>query len=165
MSKKIMISENELHDIIFEAVNNYMVNEGMEEGFFKNLGAGLSAGKNAKIDYHKNNQKDAIDVLQNNMGQRIQAAKKGFNLQKQYSRMDKLKQELQQLVNDKVISPKQTVNQLINWSVGTKQNQSQGAKGLAGAKGDYQRQATAMGMKALKETVEKIMNEYLKDVK
>lgn len=31
MSKKVLISESELHDIIFEAVNNYMVNEEVDE--------------------------------------------------------------------------------------------------------------------------------------
>ena len=40
MSKKIMISESELHDIIFEAVNNYMLNESEDEGLVKNLVTG-----------------------------------------------------------------------------------------------------------------------------
>ena len=113
MSKKVVITENELHDIISEAINNYMLNENTDEGFFKNLHKGFQAGKNTKIDYQKENPKDLGGMLHNSLSQRIAAAKQGFNLQKQYTKMDQLKQELQQLVDNGKINPKWTVERLL----------------------------------------------------
>lgn len=45
MSKKIMISESELHDVIFEAVSNYMLNEGIDEKFLGGLRDTMGAMK------------------------------------------------------------------------------------------------------------------------
>ena len=152
MSKKITISESELHDIIFEAVNNYMVNEDMEEGFFNNLRAGWNAGKNAKVDQHKGEPKDAAGMIQNNLSQRFNAAKKGFGLQKNYTRMTNLKQELQQLVQDGVINPKQTVQQLLaNFG------------GFGQAKAGFQKQAKGMGTQ-LKESIENAVEKALTEM-
>lgn len=166
---KITLTESELTNVIMEAVNQYMLNEGADEGFLNNLRAGFQAGKNAKIDHQEGNPKDAYDMVHQNLSQRIKAGKQGFNLQKQYSKMDKLKQELQQLVQDGIISPRQTVNQLLNYNVGAKQNKNlgQGAKGFGGAKSDYQRQAKNMGVKLtedIQKAVDKALNEALDEI-
>lgn len=158
MKQTIRLNENELQKLIMCAIN-----EEMEEGFLKNMVKGFQAGANAQVDTQRQPNQDAYAQAWDGLKQRFQAGKKGYNLQNQYTKMDKLKQELQQLVDNGVISPRQTVNQLLNWSVGSKQNKDlgQGAKGFSGAKGDYQRQAKEMGIK-LDEAVDKIMEKLLK---
>lgn len=155
MANIIKINENDLQNIICEAINSYMVNEGMEEGFFNNLRAGFNAGKNAKIDQHKGEPKDAVDMVQNNLGQRFNAAKKGFGLQKNYTRMTNLRKELQQLVQDGVINPKQTVQQLLaNFG------------GFGQAKSNFQKQAKGMGTQlkeSIEQAVDKVLNEMLNE--
>jgi hypothetical protein len=158
MKQTIRLNETELQKLIMCAIN-----EEMEEGFLKNAWKGIQAGTRANVNTQRRPNQDSYSQAWDMMKQRVQAGKQGYDLQKQYSRMDSLKQELQQLVDNGVISPRQTVNQLLNWSVGSKQNKDlgQGAKGFSGAKGDYQRQAKEMGIK-LDEAVDKIMEKLLK---
>lgn len=113
MSKKVLINESELHNLIFEAVNDYLLNESEDEGLLKNLYKGYQAGKNAKIDYQKERLGGVGDALHNSLSQRFAAGKEAYNLQKQYTRMGQLRQELQQLVDDGAINPKQTVQELL----------------------------------------------------
>jgi hypothetical protein len=139
-----------------------MANDQVNEGFFKNLGRGFQAAQNQKLDNTKlQQQNNAVTQGMEMLKQKFDAGKKGFNLQRQYSNMDKLKQELKQLVDDGVISPRQTVNQLINWNVPSFQNKKMGAKGFGGAKNDYQRQAKQMGIK-LSEAIDKEIDKFLK---
>lgn len=164
MKQTIKLTESKLREMIVNAINESM-EEGENEGFLNNLKKGFQAGKNAPVNYHADpNAKDALSQGINNVGQRIDNFKQGFNLQKQYSKMDKLKQELQQLVDSGVITPRQTVGQLLQANVGTKQNKNlgQGAKGFGGAKSDYQRQAKNMGIR-LSETIDKVINEFLNE--
>lgn len=158
MNNEIRINESDLKKLINECIN-----EEMEEGFLKNMVRGFQAGANAQVDTQRQPNQDSYSQAWDMLKQRVQAGKKGYDLQNQYTKMDKLKQELQQLVDNGVISPRQTVNQLLNWSVGSKQNKDlgRGAKGFSGAKGDYQRQAKEMGIK-LDEAVDKIMEKLLK---
>lgn len=151
MKQKINITESELREMIINAINESM-EESENEGFFNNMRAGVNAGVNGKIDYHKDpNSKDAVSQLANNWGQRFGNFKQGYNLQKQNSKMDKLKQDLKQLVDDGSINPNQTVQQLIaNFG------------GLSNIKANNQRQAKKMGMsRRLNETIDRILDEYI----
>ena len=153
MKQTIKLTESELREMIVNAINESM-EEGENEGFLKNMMSGLNAGVNGKIDYHKNpDGKDAADQIRNNVGQRFSNFKKGYNMQKQNSKMDNLKQELKQLVNDGSIKPNQTVQELLaNFG------------GLSRVKANNQRQAAKMGMtRKLSETIDRVIDEFLNE--
>lgn len=154
MSKKIMISESELHDIIFEAVNNYMLNESEDEGLVKNLVTGWNAGKNAKVDQHKGEPKDAAGMIQNNLSQRFKAGVKGYKAQKKYTRLQQLAKELQQYVADGTIpNPDITVRQL-----------AADCGALAQTRGKMQKEAGKNGYSLKKESIEQVVDKVLNEM-
>lgn len=159
MGQKITVTESQLRDMVVKAINETM-EESQNEGFFKNMMSGINAGVNGKINYHQDpNAKDAASQAINNIGQRVGNFKKGYNMQKQNTKMDNLKQELKQLVNDGSINPNQTVQELLaNFG------------GLSRVKANNQRQANKMGMTrklnenidgVINEVINKVINEYL----
>lgn len=153
MKQTIKLTESELREMIVNAINESM-GESENEGFFNNLRAGLNAGNKGKINYHADpNAKDALDQTINDVGQRIGNFKKGYNLQKQNTKMDNLKQELKQLVSNGSIKPNMTVGQLIaNFGE------------LSNIKAQNQRQAKSMGMtRKLSETIDKVIDEFLNE--
>jgi hypothetical protein len=170
MGQKITVTESQLRDMVVKAINEQL-GEGQDEGFLNNLRAGFGAGKNGKIDYHAGNNKDAVGQAMNNVGQRINNFKQGYGLQKKYTRMNQLKQELQQYVNDGLISKNQTIGQFINANIGSnsktageKMRHKQGSIGAGGAKIDLQKQAKDFGT-TLKESVNKVVDDILKEYK
>ena len=154
MGQKITVTESQLRDMVVKAINESM-EESQNEGFFKNMRSGINAGVNGKINYHQDpNAKDAASQAINNIGQRIGNFKKGYNMQKQNTKMDNLKQELKQLVNNGSINPNQTVQELLaNFG------------GLSSVKTNNQRQAKKMGMtRKLDENIDGVINEIIKEV-
>ena len=167
MGQKITVTESQLRDMVVNAIN-----EAMEEGeridawkqkgknFVNNMRAGVGAGINGGIDYHADpNAKDALSQGISNIGQRFGNFKKGYNMQKQYKRMEDLKQELKQLVNNKLISPKDTVGKLIDPNAGL--------GGFGAARAKLQRQYQNLNkngrLKKLEETIDKVLNEFLNE--
>jgi hypothetical protein len=170
MGQKITVTESQLRDMVVNAINEQL-GESENEGFFNNLRAGFGAGKNGKIDYHAGDNKDAVGQAMNNVGQRINNFKQGYGLQKQYTRMSQLKQELQQYVNNGLISQNQTIGQFINSNIGSnnktageKMRHKQGSIGAGGAKIDLQKKAKNFGT-TLKESVDKVVDDILKKYK
>ena len=159
MGQKITVTESQLREMVVNAINESM-EESQNEGFFKNMMSGINAGVNGKINYHQDpNAKDAASQAINNIGQRVGNFKKGYNMQRQNTKIDNLKQELKQLVNDGSINPNQTVQELLaNFG------------GLSSVKANNQRQANKMGMTrklnenidgVINEVINKVINEYL----
>ena len=154
MEQKITLTESQLRDMVIKAINESM-EESQNEGFFKNMMSGINAGVNGKINYHQNpDTKDAASQAFNNMSQRIGNFKKGYNMQKQNTKMDNLKQELKQLVDNGTINPKQTVQELLaNFGA------------LSSVKANNQRQAKKMGMtRKLNENIDGVINEVIDKV-
>ena len=159
MGQKITVTESQLREMVVNAINESM-EESQNEGFFKNMMSGINAGVNGKINYHQDpNAKDTASQAINNIGQRVGNFKKGYNMQRQNTKIDNLKQELKQLVNDGSINPNQTVQELLaNFG------------GLSSVKANNQRQANKMGMTrklnenidgVINEVINKVINEYL----
>ncbi len=167
MKQVIKLTESELREMIVNAINESMEegeNEGKINDFFKNIRTGFDASMNTPIDYHANpNAKDFMDQTMNNAGQRIGNFKQGYKRQKQYTRFENLRKELEELVNDKVINPKATVSQLINpMDVKPKKNErGNGAMSLGGARANLTR--NTKNYKLRKEAIEKIIDQVLNE--
>ncbi len=180
MKQTIKLTESELREMIVNAINESM-EEGENEVFdktrqkiknaYNQMSTGLKTAKKMPINYHADpNAKDALSQGISNIGQRIGNFKKGYNMQAQYKHMDDLKNELQQLVNNGTLYPKQSLEQLLTSSTRSSQNKNRGSIGFDGVKSELQTQSaklvhTKNGIirKDLEEAINRVIDEFLNE--
>ena len=82
--------------------------------------------------------------------------------------MNDLKNELQQLVNNGTLYPKQSLEQLLTASTRSSQNKNRGSIGFDGVKSELQTQSAKLvraknGIinKKLEETIDRVIDEFL----
>ena len=107
MKKVIKLSEQDLHRIIMESVNNILESDDemeLDEGWF---GDKWNQTKTAANTMFKNTRED------NGFKDRLSAAKSNWNTQGDLNKLNNLTKELTQFIDDGVLDPKMTIAQLV----------------------------------------------------
>lgn len=101
MKQKIRLTESELHNLIAESVKEVLAESEMDEGW---LGDKWNQAKSAA--------RTAFNA-EGGVGNRLSQAKKNWNTQGDLNNINSLRQQLEQLLDARQISPNTTVGQLV----------------------------------------------------
>ena len=101
MKQKIKLTESELHNLIAESVREVLAESDMDEGW---LGDKWNQAKSAA--------RTAFNA-EGGVGNRLSQAKKNWNTQGDLNNINSLRQQLEQLLDARQISPDTTVGQLV----------------------------------------------------
>lgn len=131
--KPIKLTEQDLHFLVENAVQAYLTENGMEEGFWNQLKTG------ANTMFQKNTSGQPMGIKN-----RFQRAKSNFQTQGKLDDLSSLKQQLEQYIDSGQLNPQMTIAQL----VGGKYNNNKFGR-LTGQMGNMKSQISRRGGKAI----------------